>query len=255
MKERSGVKSSINLVASGSWVGLDYFITVRQNLTLFAALEGLKGPEAKKRVDAALRLVGLEDTADVRYPFLSSGMRQKAMVAKGLLTYTPILFLDEPTIGIDPLSAHQIREFVKEDLNKQRGQTIVMTTHYIEEAELLCDRVAIMHEGRIIACDTPSDLKKTVETENVVEIGLLNITAKLVSELQAIPEVGAVTSRVEDQVIGSGIVRVHLKHKEDTLENIFRRVGEMGGEVRYVKEIEPTLEDVFIRMTSRRLRQ
>ena len=255
LKERNEVKRSINLVASGSWIGLDYFITISQNLTLFAALEGLKGAEARKRVDDALRLVGLEDMADVRFPFLSSGMRQKAMVAKGLLTHTPLLFLDEPTIGIDPLSAHQIRRFVKDVLNKQLGQTIVMTTHYMEEAELLCDRVAIMHEGCIIACDTPSELRKKAKTENVVEIGVVNLTSRVLSELQSMSEVGAVTSKLEDKVIGAGVVRVHLPDKESNLQPVLASIQQAGGEVRYAKEIEPTLEDVFLTMTSRRINE
>ncbi len=255
LKERNKVKRSINLVASGSWIGLDYFITIGQNLTLFAALEGLKGAEARKRVDDALKLVGLEEMADVRFPFLSSGMRQKAMVAKGLLTHTPLLFLDEPTIGIDPLSAHQIREFVKEVLNKQLGQTVVMTTHYMEEAELLCDRVAIMHEGRIIACDTPNELRKKAKAANVVEIGLVHLTPKVISELQSMSEVEGLTSKLEDKVIGAGVVRVHLRDKVDILQTVLKKIREVGCEVRYAREIEPTLEDVFLTMTSRRVNQ
>jgi len=252
-KERDKVKASVTIVPTGGWIGLDWSMTIFQNLELFGRLYGLSKKVIHERIYEALKLLDLMDKKDELPEHISSGMRQKVNVAKGLIIRTPLLFLDEPTIGLDPNISRAVRNLVKDFLNKTVGQTIFMTTHYVEEAEMLCDRVAIMHEGKIVACDTPQNLKRKLQKTCVVVIGVLNASPDLPEKIRTLPPVDRVNIKFEDVVIGSGILRVHSPNKEELMPKLLKTIGENDVKIRYVNTEALSLEDVFLSITGKGL--
>ena len=137
-------------------MGLEWALTVEEYLGLYAHLFGLRGAAARERVREALAAVGLAAQATSHVYQLSSGMRQRAVVARGLLVHTPLLFLDEPTVGLDPVTARDLRALVSDKLNGRLGQTIVITSHCAPELEALCDRVGVLAHGRLLGSGAPS---------------------------------------------------------------------------------------------------
>ncbi len=148
--------------------GLYTRLTARDNLRYFAELYALEPAYSKKRIGEMLDLVGLASRADDRVETFSSGMQQRLHLARALLHEPEILFLDEPTVGIDPIGARELRQTVK--ALQQQGKTILLTTHYMAEAEELCDRIAIVNHGKVVAMDTPASLRKRISPDSVVEI-------------------------------------------------------------------------------------
>jgi len=253
LEEPDKVKRCINLVGSGHWVGFDWALTVRENLEFFANLYGLKPSVAKERINEALEIVGLKDKEKEVPSRISSGMRQKMIIAKGFLIRTPIFFMDEPTVGLDPVSARDIRVYIKEKISKELGETIVLTTHYMQEAEQLCDRVAIMDRGKIVACGSPQELKKMIGKHEVIEIETVNIGAKLIDDIGKIDLVDNVASHIDDPVTSTGTIRVHTEDAESVLPMVLHSIERDGGKVLHVSASQPTLEDVFMKLTGRGL--
>jgi len=253
LKEPDKVKRCINLVGSGHWVGFDWGLTVKENLEFFANLYGLKPSLAKERIDEVLEIVGLKDRQKEVPGRISSGMRQRMIIAKGFLIRTPVFFMDEPTVGLDPVSAKDIRVYIKEKLSGELGETIVLTTHYMHEAEQLCDRVAIMDKGKIVACGTPLELKGMIETEEVVEIETINIGTRLIDEISKIDLVQNVASHIDDPVTSAGTIRVHTDDAESILPMVLQSIERNGGKVLHVSASQPTLEDVFMKLTGKGL--
>ena len=151
-------------------MGLEWALTVEENLRLYATLFGLRGSSARAIVADALTSVGLQEHATKHVYQLSSGMRQRAVLARGLLVPTPLLFLDEPTVGLDPVTARDIRQVVRQELNGRRGQTVVITSHVAAELEHLCDRVGVLLGGQLIALGTVAELCRLVADRTVVEL-------------------------------------------------------------------------------------
>jgi ABC-2 type transport system ATP-binding protein len=212
---------------------------------------GLSKKEAEKRAKDVLEIVGLEDKAEESAGVLSSGMRQKLALAKGLLIHAPVLLLDEPTVGLDPNAAYAARNFIKRELNQKLGQTVLLTTHYMFEAEQLCDRVAIMDKGKIIACGTPSELKKQMGG-NVLLLESLNIGPPVLERLRASKLANRIFSSFSRD--GTGVLRIHT-HRDQTVkrENIERFLKSEGCQIVSSKIVEPTLEDVFMQLTGKEL--
>lgn len=252
-EERDKVKASVTIVPTGGWIGLDWSMTVFQNLELFGRLYGLPKNVIHERIHEALKLLDLTDKKDELPEHISGGMRQKVNVAKGLIIRTPLLFLDEPTMGLDPNISRAVRNLVKDFLNKTVGQTVLMTTHYVEEAEMLCDRVAIMHEGKIIACDTPKKLKRMIQKTSVIVVGVLNASPDLPEKIRNLQHVDRVNIKLEDVVVGSGILRVHSPNKEELMPELIKTMDENNVRIRYVNTESLSLEDVFLYMTGKGL--
>ncbi len=248
-EEPEGVKLSINLVGSGTWMAFDWGLTVKENLEFFAGIYGLDPSLASRRIKEALSIVGLEEKANEYPGKLSSGMRQKMLVAKGFLLRTPIFFLDEPTVGLDPGSAREIRSYIKNILSKELKETILLTTHYMFEAEELCDRIAIMNHGRIIACDTPANLRRLIKRVDVIEIEAVNLDPYFEDHARKVELVDSVAVQILDDVTGRGFIRVHTPDHEEVLPDILELTRRMGIKVEYVDIVQPTLEDVFISLT------
>lgn len=161
--------------------GLYTRLTARDNLRYFAELYALEPKYAKKRISEMLDLVGLASRADDRVETFSSGMQQRLHLARALLHEPEILFLDEPTVGIDPIGARELRQTVK--TLQQQGKTILLTTHYMAEAEELCDRIAIVNHGKVVAMDTPASLRKRISPDSVVEITVALENKELIDSL------------------------------------------------------------------------
>jgi len=171
LKKPENVKKSIGLITCEER-SFYWRLSGRQNLIFFAALRGIYGSKAKKRINETLRLVGLEKEADKRFDSYSTGMKQRMAIARGLLSNPEILLMDEPTKGLDPLNAQKIRDFVKDELIKKRKKTIILATHNIVEAEQLCDRIAIINHGKIKALGTLKELQKLAKKSKLNDIFL-----------------------------------------------------------------------------------
>ncbi|TFH51047.1 MAG: ATP-binding cassette domain-containing protein, partial [Methanothrix sp.] len=164
-RERNAVRSSIGVVFQDPAV--DGMLTGRENLDFHGRMYGMDGPLRQKRIDEVLELVDLAGKADIKMEDYSGGMQRRLEIARGLMHYPYVLFLDEPTLGLDAQTRRHIWEYIR-NMNKENGVTIVLTTHYMEEADALCDRVAIIDNGKIVALDTPENLKDMIGSDSVI---------------------------------------------------------------------------------------
>ncbi|MCX7850243.1 ABC transporter ATP-binding protein [Thermus sp.] len=241
------VRRHINMVCGGETSGYG-LLTVEENLWMFAQFYGIPSREARRRIGELLSLVGMADRAKTKVYHLSSGMRQKMNVVRGFLTDPEILFLDEPTLGLDVQTARTIRGFIRQWLKEHPDRTILLTTHYMHEADELCDRVAIIDRGRILACAAPAALKKTLQREAVFRLYLEGL-ADAKAALDGMPGVRALAQQEED-----GRLRVDLiLSEEEVLVSVLSRLQAKGAKLAELRKEEPTLEDVFLALVGRRL--
>src|SRR5262252_10151097 len=169
--EAAAIRPRINMVSGGESSGYG-ILNVRENLWLFARIYGVPTAVADERIDKMLGVVGLTDKAKSRISHLSTGQRQKMNFCRGFITDPKILFLDEPTLGLDVTSARAIRAFIREWMAERPERTLLLTTHYMAEADELCDRLAIIDKGKVLACDTPANLKRQVQKYPLYELSL-----------------------------------------------------------------------------------
>jgi len=252
-KQANEVRSSIGVVTGGER-GLYWRLTGRENLLFFARLYGVREDKAKPRIDELLKLVELEDRANDNVEKYSRGMKQRLHLIRGLIHDPPTLLLDEPTLGLDPNSAVVVREFIKEKLQKEQGKTILLTTHYMEEADQLCDQIAVIDHGKIISKGTPAELKAGVQKIDVLRINATSVPESLVSDVKLIEGVQEVRTSVIDAVAGLTEILVHTRSAEETLPHLTETMVKAGARVRLIEQSKPSLEDVFISLTGRRLR-
>ncbi len=224
----------------------------RENLEYFAALYHMSGRSAKQRIEYLLKLVGLDERQNTLVENYSTGMRIRLSFAKAILHEAPVILLDEPTMSLDPQSARLIREVIQ-DLRKE-GHSILLTTHYMEEADQLSDRVAVIDHGKIIALAPPSELKETVLKSEVIEIEAQNINPHVVEKIRGIPTVSEVVSSIEDAASLKGIIKIHASNGKQVIPEMLGVLVKGGVEISNVKIATPTLEDVFISLTGRALR-
>jgi ABC-2 type transport system ATP-binding protein len=226
---------------------LDRQLTVWENLYFHGRLFGISAADSRRTADELLEKLHLSKWAKASVYALSGGMAQRLMMARAIFHRPAVLFLDEPTAGLDPQSRLALWEILGE-LNGE-GQTILLTTHYMEEADELCDRLAIMDHGKILALDTPAALKRSVGADTIATVkaggGELSALAERLS--QAIPEVN--NTRVVD-----GGVELHLKETERLVPRLVNATEEAGFELADLSVAEPSLETVFISLTGKELR-
>ncbi len=235
-------------VLTGGERSLYWKLTPVENLKYFSALYGVPRKLVNERVDYLLGLMGLREKAKTRVEKLSSGMKQKLSLARVLIHDPPILLVDEPTLGLDPYFARFIRDFVKNELNRKLHKTILLTTHYMDEADELCDRIAFMNQGRIEAMDTPMRLKHSMPQKQVLEI-----------KCQGDVDKGSMTGieGAASQSISRDGGFVYLRFNADNPESLLSEVLEnLGNKVKIfsVRVTAPTLEDVFVHLTGASLR-
>ena len=244
------VRANLGAMLSGER-SLYWKLTARENLEYYAALYHVPPREQRVRIDAALAAVKLTDRADDYVERYSTGMRQRLALARALLPDPPLVILDEPTVGLDPQAARDLRDRVRE--LKRQGRTVLLTTHYMEEADQLCDRIAIIDHGQIVALDTPAALKRRIRAEEVVtlEIGMPSAEdARLIARLGAAGSIAR-----SERHNGTLAVTAHCASARDFVPAAFDAARSEGATIQHVEVVPVSLEDVFISLTGRALRE
>jgi ABC-2 type transport system ATP-binding protein len=223
-------------------------LTAKENLWFFGSLFNIPKATLTKRINELLDLVKLTDFKNKQVGTFSTGMRQRMNVVRALLNKPQVLYLDEPTLGLDPQSSVEIREFVKK-LNRENGTTVIVTTHMMVDADLMCDTIAIIDNGKIVALDTSANLKKQLNGKDttVMKLEIANLSPQLVESIRALNCADAVTQ--EDDT--------HLKllvHGEDAFDTIIDAIRGKDGKINSMENIQPTLEDVFLHITGHQVR-
>ncbi len=234
IRDRAKAKSASNLIIGGSWIGLHYAYTVRRNLIFFGKLFGLPDNVIGERIKEAIELLDLKDIIDKEAIFLSTGERHRAILAKMLLIRTPVLFLDEPTRSLDPVLANKVRFLLSNLISKEYGITVVMTSHQAVEVETIADRVALLNKGRIIACDTPENLRRRI---NKLEKLVVRIKGNLRIKPQ---DVGA-----EDVKYSEDSIEIICRDSESVIPKLLSLAKANGARVVGIRVERPSLEDVF----------
>jgi len=248
LKQQMRVKESIGTLFSVGERGFFWRLSGYSNLEFFAAINNVPRKGRHERIMEVLQLVGMEEKAFVVFQKYSGGMKRKLALARALLPDPPILLLDEPTTGLDVTSSHTIRNFIKNDLGKKHGKTVLYTTHYIEEVSQMCDRVGIMNRGKIVALDTPDALKGMAKKGEVANFVVKNMSTTQVNNLQSLDGVSSLASEIQDSVLGQIHLRVRLENT-DTLSNVLDFFFREKIKLVNFRQEEPTLEDAFIELT------
>ncbi|RSN67751.1 ATP-binding cassette domain-containing protein [Candidatus Korarchaeum cryptofilum] len=226
---------------------VDRNLTGWENLYIHGLIYGLRGEELKRRIEESLEFAELTKFKDVEVKNYSGGMIRRLEIARGLMHEPEILFLDEPTIGLDPQTRAKIWEYV-ERLRNEAGVTVFLTTHYIEEAERLCDRVAIIDHGRIVAIGSPDELKQGIGGDVIyVRARDKSSLMKLVEELQ---ENGMVLRYRELD----GVLALSVNNASRVIPSVFEVANRMGIRIEEIKYTQPSLSDVFLHYTGREIR-
>ncbi len=245
-------------------------LSARTNVEFFGRIYGLAGKDLTERVEDVLRIVALTDRADESIENYSGGMKRRANIAAGLVHHPRLLFLDEPTVGVDPQSRNHIFESVLR-LNRERGMSIIYTSHYMEEVEMLCKRVAIIDQGKIIAQDSVANLIALLGG-GVLQIGLKQADAKLLADLGELPAVrkaiiaetplapppaeGDEPKASEAAATPAGVVvKIETEDSQQALVNVFAYLNKADITVTSVGILEPNLESVFLHLTGKKLRE
>jgi ABC-2 type transport system ATP-binding protein len=243
-QETNTVKSKIGLVPQE--LALYPTLSARQNLMFFGRIYDLKGQQLRDRVHEVLDMVGLLDRAGDPVEKYSGGMKRRVNIAAGLLHKPDLLFLDEPTVGIDPQSRNAIFEGV-EELNRA-GMTVVYTTHYMEEAERLCHRVAIMDDGQLIALDTPNALIRSLGG-GIILLGVRGENVGTATDqIALLPAVKAATRP-------DGQLKIETHNIQEALMGALDITNRLDVSLTSLEMLEPNLESVFLHMTGKKLRQ
>ncbi len=246
VKQDGMVREKIGLV-SEKMIMYDQ-LTAFENLRFFGKLYNIPKSKLDPRINELLELVHLEKWAHKQIGTFSTGMKQRINVIRALLNNPEILFLDEPTLGLDPQSTSEIREFIR-NVNTKNGTSIILTTHMMVEADMLCDRIGIIDRGKIVALDTPGNLKKMISSSDgeVMEFDITNLTSAMYEAIQEVDCVDAISQKSDT------LVRVTCKGN-DAFDNLIDTIRESNGKIKSVKNLEPTLEDVFLHITGREVR-
>lgn len=244
IRERNEVRSSIGVVFQDP--AIDGMLTGRENLDFHGRMYGMDGPLRRERIDEVLRLVDLSDKADIKMEDYSGGMQRRLEIARGLMHYPHVLFLDEPTLGLDAQTRRYLWQYIH-NMNEEKGVTIVLTTHYMEEADALCDRVAIIDNGKIIALDTPENLKDMIGSDSVSLVVQSGAEA-LIQSLQGF-------SWIKSATAVNGTVELKVDHAQQRIPEIMQEANKCSAVITSVGLHKPTLEDVFLKYTGRKIRE
>ncbi len=243
VKEPMAVKRLIGVVPQE--IALYPTLTARENLDFWGKMYGLSPSEIKERATDVLEIVGLTDRAAERIDTYSGGMKRRINIAAGLLHSPKVLFMDEPTVGIDPQSRNHILETVKH-LN-EAGLTVIYTSHYMEEVEFLCDRIAIVDKGKVIASGTQNELRLLVGNKDVIRIKAFDIPEDVAADLATIKDVDGVT-------IKEGELDILSPRGREVLASVIKALNDRQIKIASVEVQEPDLESVFLHLTGRSLR-
>ena len=245
--QAADIRSRINMVAGGETSGYG-LLTVRENLWMFAQFYGLDNRTTNQRIDSLLDVVGLGDRRNSKISDLSTGLRQKMNFVRGFITNPQIIFLDEPTLGLDVSASREVRGYIKTWVAENPEKTVLLTTHYMAEADELCDRVAIIDQGKILACDTPFNLKHVLQRDAIfrLQVTYLPDAAGQVCDIEGVRQ--CVHRHLDDHTELSLTLDA-----EDVLAPVIGALSAQQARLLSLEKREPTLEDVFVAMVGRGL--
>ncbi|MBI5183989.1 MAG: ATP-binding cassette domain-containing protein [Nitrospinae bacterium] len=239
------VRKNIGVVPQAMTSDLD--LTAWENMEIYGKYYQIPKKIRQKRIGELLDMVGLINRKDDLVATYSGGMRRRLEIARGLIHNPPIIFLDEPTLGLDPQGRRLVWEFLQR-LRKERGLTLSITTHYMEEAEFLCDRVAIIDYGKIVALDTPMELKRNIPGSDIITITFDEVTKGLKEWINGLPSVHRIIEEFNDY-------QIYIDNGASLIPRLVEEVNKMGRRIVKVSLRELTLEDVFIHYTGRSIRE
>jgi ABC-2 type transport system ATP-binding protein len=240
--QKDEVRNSIGIVFQDP--SLDSKLTARENLDLHGMLYGMDAKKRKERIDFVLKIVDLEEKQNIQVQNFSGGMKRRLEIGRGLMHKPKILFLDEPTLGLDPQTRRHIWDYIKK-LNKTEKTTIILTTHYLEEADFLCDQVGIIDEGKIVALDTPKKLKKKIHGE------LIYLKSKNNKKLAG--KLSKLNANSIEEV--DGLLKINVENPEKIVSKIVMEAEKSKIEIISIEFHKPSLEDVFIHYTGKNIRE
>lgn len=244
-KEPNAVRRAIGVIPQALTSDLD--LTVEENLNIYAKLYDVPAKERKKSIDELLQLVDLTKWRNAQTKTLSGGMRRRLEIARGLVHHPRIFFLDEPTTGLDPVSRVAVWEMLM-NIKSQRQLTILITTHYMDEADRLCDRIAIVDHGKLVALDTPAALKASVPGSNVIEVQFEHPPEDIEERLERLTAVTSVKPE------GAGMFRVLTSDGSRTTTELVEMAVHGKIPIKSLSVQNTTLDDVFVHYTGRQLR-
>jgi ABC-2 type transport system ATP-binding protein len=244
-KDEKKIRPIINMVSGGEYSGYG-LLTVEENLWMFSQFYGIPGKVAKERIRTLMDRLGIGDMAEQKIRTLSTGERQRVNIIRAFMTDPRVVFLDEPTLGLDVETARLIRRFIREWLSYPE-RTVLLTTHYMMEADELCDRIAIINEGKIVALDTPEALKSMIRKEISLKIEVYPEIS--VDWLHTLEGVLGFTSEEKGGTQGLRVI----VEDETGVGEVLSGITERKGRISYLYKEEPTLEDVFLKLTGRGL--
>jgi len=244
------VKKLINMVSGGEHSGYGA-LTVRETLWMFSQFYGLDSGRALRRIDELMEVIGFKDQANTKISKLSTGMRQKMNFIRGFISDPRVLFLDEPTLGLDVSVSRTIRQFVKDWVKARPDRTVLLTTHYMAEADEMCDRVAIIDHGRVLACDSPDNLKRSLGRDSAVELELAGGRGISEGSLAAVP--GVRRAAVANGDAADRFRITLIIERDEVVQPLLGYVADCGARVLSFRKKEVTLEDVFLSVVGRKL--
>ena len=250
VKQANDVRRSLGTLLAGER-SIYWKLTGRENLEYFAALYHIPATVARQRVEELIERMELKDRANELVEKYSTGMRQRVAIAKTLLARPPILLLDEPTLGLDPQAARNLRELIAQ--LKREGHTILLTTHYMEEADQLSDRIGIIDTGKVIALDTPEGLKRRIDQKEVIRLELTGWHDEIAGKLKSISGIENVTTHQQGEA-DLWEVNMQTQNSRAALPRIVEHISGNGTRLVNMNIVKPSLEDVFIHLTGKALR-
>ena len=250
VRQANEVRRRINMVSGGETSGYGV-LTVRENLWMFSQFYGVSWNDAYRRIDELLAIVELEDKKNALVSSLSTGQRQRMNFCRGFVTDPKVMFLDEPTLGLDVHAARIVRKFTRDWLSENPDRTLLLTTHYMAEADELCDRIAIIDHGKVLACDTPANLKKMLQKQPAFEIKAEDVTQKLTAVLHQLPGVVGLTATPDES--GTTHTLRFIMEDESVIGSVVSTLAAHNAGILSLTKHEPTLEDVFVKLVGRGL--
>lgn len=246
-KDPFPIRQKINMVSGGETTGYG-LLTARENIWMFSQFYGMPSRWVNSEIDRLGEEFGLTNRLKSKVRTLSTGERQKMNMIRGFITKPSIVFLDEPTLGLDVQAARSIRAFIEKWIQEDSSRTVLLTTHYMMEADELCDRIAIIDHGRILACDTPERLKRMIKSD---------ITLKVETDALKQTEVFRLIPGVKNFAVAGDakmqMTATFILEDDSPIGDIVSEIVKQGGKVHSLKKTEPTLEEVFISLVGRGL--
>jgi len=245
------IRRRISMVSGGETSGYG-LLNVEENLWMFARFYGLDSKVARQRIDELISVVGLDEKRRTKISDLSTGLRQKMNFIRGFISDPDVVFLDEPTLGLDVAAARQVRDFVQGWMADHPDRTLLLTTHYMAEADELCDRLAIIDKGKLLALDTPANLKRRLRRETVFTLKVAPLGDRPVDKADMIEAVPGVRQATVTEQEGLNQLSLILE-SDDALSGVLEHLHRRGSSLLALEKRDPTLEDVFIDLVGRGL--